>query len=126
MKTSLQGAVMVVPAAHQADLDAREVMYARVPVSISGRDNAVTYEVQEHTPHATKPILRSYLDVVLSGYEAMFGGDALPAFYDTTAGWEVGILDDRAAPIYPRHQPISKAQSARYDALHSALTTVVK
>jgi hypothetical protein len=123
-KATLDGAVMTVPMASLPDLDAREVMYERETVEIAGLSHAVTYEVQDHTPIATKPILRSYLDVVLIGYETMFGDQAIHQFYASTNGWNVGILDDRADPIYPRHRPINSAQAERFDQLHKDLTAL--
>jgi cation transport protein ChaC len=48
------------------------------------------------------PILRSYLDCVLSGYLRTFGEAGVTAFIESTEGWECPIRDDRLAPLYPR------------------------
>ncbi len=50
----------------------------------------------------------SYLDVVIQGYWDEFGKSGAEAFFETTDGWEVGFLNDRAAPTYPRTQDVPK------------------
>ena len=50
----------------------------------------------------------SYLDVVIQGYWDEFGKSGAEAFFDTTDGWEVGFLNDRAAPLYPRKQNVPR------------------
>ena len=71
------------------------------------------------------PILRSYLDVVLQGYLTVFGPDGAKRFMATT-DWNCAVLDDRAAPLYPRHQRISPAQnSVITELLHSFQLTLL-
>ncbi|WP_200898804.1 hypothetical protein [Candidatus Rhodobacter oscarellae] len=36
-------------------------------------------------------------------------------FFESTDGWEALVLDDRAVPRYPRHQPLSAAETALVD-----------
>lgn len=117
---TLHGAVITVPATDLPALDAREAFYTRVPCTIAGHPNAVLYEVQTHLPQPDKPILRSYLDVVLAGYARLFGDDSMAMFYETTQGWDAGLYDDRDSPVYPRHQPHASAALRHYDALHAA------
>ena len=44
--------------------------------------------------------------------------DTIPriVLFTTTHGWDAPILDDRAAPHYPRHQPVSETERALTDA----------
>ena len=35
----------------------------------------------------------------------------LPIFFATTDGWDAPILDDRADPIYPRHQVLKPLET---------------
>jgi hypothetical protein len=48
------------------------------------------------------PILLSYLDTVVQGYLTEFGEDGARRFFETTAGWEAPVFDDRAEPVYSR------------------------
>jgi hypothetical protein len=62
-----------------------------------------TSERQHHRPGNDEfPILRSYVDCVLAGYLEVWGRSGTERFVESTQGWEAPILDDRAAPIYPR------------------------
>jgi cation transport protein ChaC len=63
------------------------------------------------------PILQSYVDVVLDGYETRFGHDGLMRFLDTTHGWSGTIVPDRDQPRYPRSVALPAETLARYDAL---------
>ncbi len=69
------------------------------------------------------PILLSYLDVVLQGYLREFGREGAEAFVATTDGWDAPVLDDRAAPIYSRHQRLDRADTAFVDAALDRLGT---
>ncbi len=109
----LQGVVLGVP--HVApDLDRREYAYSRTDVT----------EVVEH-PMAGRPpvslfaippdagegcgghvLLLSYIDVVVQGYLREYGDDGVREFFETTEGWGAPVIDDRAAPRYPRAQPV--------------------
>ncbi|MBO0346103.1 gamma-glutamylcyclotransferase family protein [Roseibium limicola] len=51
---------------------------------------------------AANPILQSYVDCVLTGFHNFWGEEGVRHFFDTTEGWHVPILADRAAPQYPR------------------------
>lgn len=86
-----------------------------------------TIAVEKHPPAATpQPILLSYIDVVTQGYLQVYGHQAATAFFTETAGWTGGIVDDRHAPIYPRHQKLSKSETAFVDDQINALSAVVK
>lgn len=51
---------------------------------------------------ADHPILQSYIDCVLAGFFQFWGEEGVRHFIETTRGWHVPILADRAAPRYPR------------------------
>ncbi len=63
----------------------------------------------------TNHILLSYLDVVVQGYLREFGEDGARRFFETTDGWNVPVLDDRAAPLYPRHCTLTPQERAFVD-----------
>lgn len=122
--TTIRGVIAAVPGADWAALDAREAAYDRHRVcddvlhDLSPRPSVSVYAIPQHgqrAPTAAYPVLLSYLDVVVQGYAREFGAGGVADFFATTAGWEAPILDDRAAPIYPRHQRLSAAERALTD-----------
>ncbi|MDF1855976.1 gamma-glutamylcyclotransferase family protein [Pseudooceanicola sp.] len=113
----IDGLIAAVPAADWQALDRREEAYDRVEAAgqidhAMGPDTQVaiyTIPVAKHPPAPQKqPVLLSYLDVVIAGYLREFDADAALRFFDTTDGWGT-VLDDRADPIYPRHQRLSRS-----------------
>ena len=62
-----------------------------------------------------KPVLLSYLDCVAQGFNTVYGPDGVRDFFRTTTGWDTPILNDRAAPIYPRAQTLSDAETKLTD-----------
>ncbi|MEM6728073.1 MAG: gamma-glutamylcyclotransferase family protein [Pseudomonadota bacterium] len=116
----IDGLLLDVPEASYADLDAREAQYAREPL-----DGGLIYAVPaSSTTPDPAPILASYLDVVLQGFLAEFGEPGLLRFMQTTTGWERGIWDDRAKPIYPRAQTISAEERALFSRLLASVPVV--
>lgn len=121
---SIEGLIAPVPPEGWAALDLREQAYerrdARAAVS-HGAENVsqmAIYEIApEHyvTPGPEQVILLSYLDVVIQGYLVEYGQAGAERFFDTTVGWEAPLLDDRAAPRYPRAQKLSDAERAVVD-----------
>lgn len=121
--TTISGLIAAVPGADWTALDARETGYARL---VSG--DAVAHPLP-HTPHVAHyavphhdrgqkgedAIILSYLDVVVQGFLREFGEDGVTHFFDTTDGWDTPILNDRAAPQYPRHQTLSAEETALVD-----------
>lgn len=111
LEGAIDGLIARVPVGDWAALDARELGYTRHPVRpliVSERETSdiQVYSVppETHEKDVTpKAILLSYLDVVFTGYREVFGEDGVHRFVETTDGWERPVLDDRAAPIYPRH-----------------------
>ena len=120
-EVTIEGLMLEVPLAGQPDLDSREAEYDCV--SLPG--GSFVYSIPAaNTVGRPTPILRSYLDVVFQGFDAEFGPESLNGFLETTADWDRGIYDDRAAPIYPRAQVLTTDQSARYDAMLASVPVV--
>ena len=104
----IEGLIAPVPQGSWHALDQREHAYARVPVSehithpLPHRPEIAIYAIPagaHHAPTVENPILLSYVDVVLQGYLA----------------WDAPVLDDRKAPIYPRHQRLQAAERRMVD-----------
>ena len=121
---SVEGAVAEVAPAAWPALDAREAAYERHEVAgavtpalgpLAG--SVVVYAVpptQQGLATLRRPVLLSYLDVVVQGAIRLHGQAGAAAFFDTTGGWGA-VLDDRAAPRYARAQALSEAESAAVD-----------
>ncbi|PKQ11056.1 MAG: gamma-glutamylcyclotransferase [Alphaproteobacteria bacterium HGW-Alphaproteobacteria-1] len=120
----IDGLIAPVPGAHWPALDAREAAYIRAPAAhqvrhaLPHRPEIALYTIPEGhhgVPTKAHPILLSYIDVVVQGYLREFGEDGVTRFFATTRGWDAPILDDRAAPRYPRHQPVTAKERAITD-----------
>ncbi|MDP2087388.1 MAG: gamma-glutamylcyclotransferase family protein [Gemmobacter sp.] len=116
---TIAGVVADVPGGDWAALDAREFAYARHPVvAVAGAGDvpAQVYAVPVGQPPSDRhPILLSYLDAVVQGFLREYGPAGAADFFATTAGWNAPVLDDRAAPRYPRAQTLSPADRAAVD-----------
>ena len=115
----LEGLMAEVPGADWAALDAREFAYERVRLGAEAEHDlhpetyVAIYAIpdgQHHAPTPASPVLLSYLDVVVQGYLREFGEEGVAGFFETTHGWDAPILDDRAAPLYPRHRVLTAAE----------------
>ncbi|WP_323037800.1 gamma-glutamylcyclotransferase family protein [Pararhodobacter sp.] len=134
-KSEIDGLVALVPGANWAALDLREEGYGRHLIGdglaheanhpISAQIYAVPPASMVY-PEQRAPILLSYLDVVIQGYLREFGEAGALAFFNTTDGWETPVRDDRAAPIYPRHQRLSASERGFVDDQLRALGVVPK
>lgn len=122
--SAIDGLIAAVPDADWQALDQREYAYDRILASdavdhdLAGTPEISVYAVptaRQNPGSARHPILLSYLDVVLQGYLNVFGEAGVRDFIATTDGWEAPLLDDRAAPIYPRHQPLSARECRLFD-----------
>lgn len=121
----IEGVVAEVPGGDWTALDLRERAYARRDVTRQvGHDGpagpTAVYEVHEghlDPPDTAHPILLSYVDVVIQGYLRVFGEAGARRFAETTDGWHAPVLDDRARPLYPRHQRLTPAETAFVDRL---------
>jgi len=133
--TTIDGLIAHVPNDDWAALDQREWAYDRIPATKSVQHpladdiEIAVYAVPEArhaAPSARYPVLLSYVDVVVQGYLHEFGSEGAAHFFATTDGWDAPILNDRAAPRYPRHQNLTTAETTFVDthlAAHSAHIT---
>jgi gamma-glutamylcyclotransferase (GGCT)/AIG2-like uncharacterized protein YtfP len=132
--SAIDGLIAEVPGADWAALDLRESAYDRVRAAGVSHPLATAPEVHlywvpdgKHAPASTAhPILLSYLDVVVQGYLREFGEDGVGRFFATTDGWDGPVLNDRAAPRYPRHQPLSAGEHGLVDAWLAELSVEVR
>lgn len=124
---TIAGLVAEVPGGNWAALDEREAAYTRLPVAafVAGAPLGVqvyavpTDPAPAPAPQTAPTILLSYLDVVVQGFLREFGTEGAGAFFATTVHWGP-ILNDRAAPRYPRAQRLSTQEiSAVDEGLHS-------
>ena len=117
----IEGLVAHVPGDDWVALDEREAAYDRSVVTDRvGHAVPRPIEVQVYSipngkhgvPDDSHPVLLSYLDVVVQGYLREFGEAGVARFFHTTGGWDAPIRDDRAMPVYPRHQTLSPDERA--------------
>ena len=107
----IDGLLASVPETEWSALDHRERAYVRRDVADQTRHDGpagpvIVYEVapgHAAPPDTAHPILLSYIDTVVEGVLDHFGIDGVQRFADSTTGWQAPILDDRGAPVYPRH-----------------------
>ena len=121
-QSTIEGVTAAVPNNDWAALDEREFAYDRV--ALECHENTAIYAIPTDKHSAASkahPILLSYLDVVVQGYLNEFGEAGAALFFATTHGWDAPILNDRSAPIYPRHQNLTSDETAFVDAALSAL-----
>ncbi len=117
--SEIAGLIAAVPGADWAHLDKREHSYDRVSALSVRHDVVPAPDI--HIYHAPPerhvlastfhPVLLSYIDVVVQGYLAEFGEAGVAEFFATTDGWEAPILNDRADPVYPRHQTLTASET---------------
>lgn len=123
---TIDGVIAPVPNDDWQALDAREYAYDRVVVTQSVthvaddvRDISI-YAIPSKKaapPDEDHPILLSYVDAVIQGYLREFGEDSAARFVETTEGWSTTVLNDRAAPVYPRAQILTREERAFVDDL---------
>ncbi len=68
------------------------------------------------------PLLQSYVDCVMNGYETVFGEGGLHRFMNTTRGWQAPMIKDRLQPRYVRSISLTTEQASRYDQLIAGLS----
>ncbi|PRY21764.1 gamma-glutamyl AIG2-like cyclotransferase [Aliiruegeria haliotis] len=120
----IDGLVAEVPDGDWAALDDRERAYDRHPISTTLHACGSNAEAQVYAvppshaalPDVTHPVLLSYIDVVVQGFLDVFGEAGADRFFATTSGWQAPILNDRTAPRYSRHQPLTDWQRGYVDA----------
>ena len=128
----IDGLIAAVPNRDWAALDQREAVYARHPAQdlTHAAPTPVAAQIYVVDPaniaeDRAHPILLSYLDVVIQGFLREYGVPGAERFFATTAGWDRPILDDRADPIYPRHQVLQAEERLFVDLCLSRLSAVV-
>ena len=109
--TTLLGVTAQVPNNDWEALDERETGYKRqdvTPLIKDAQHPTAVYEVEHHhfSDTVTRPILLSYLDVVVQGYMRVFGTEGATHFFETTHNWGP-VLNDRGTPRYPRARVLS-------------------
>ena len=119
---TIRGTVIGVPL-DAPELDQRERAYSRRdvtthvehPLTDRTQINLFAIPPQETPRRDDHVLLLSYIDVVAQGYLREFGSDGVAEFFETTEGWDAPVIDDRAAPRYPRAQPHSAGERALVD-----------
>ena len=129
--SQIDGLVVEVPNGDWAALDEREFAYEKSSITrafpeIHLNDIQVYAVPDKDHQRSSNPILRSYLDVVIQGFLAEFGEVGVENFFASTTGWHVGVLDDRTAPIYPRHQVLAANETALVDHHLQRLASIVE
>ena len=129
--TEIDGIIATVPNGDWAALDLREHAYDRKDVTEALGQFAPTAIYQGQPAKiasgaATRPILLSYLDVVVQGFLDQFGLDGVDRFFASTDRWETPVLNDRANPVYPRHLKLKDEELALVDHHLSRLSAVVE
>ncbi|PTX54812.1 hypothetical protein C8N43_3633 [Litoreibacter ponti] len=120
--TQIEGLIAKVPGANWNALDERETGYVRAPLAgeeiehPAGPLPVEMYRVAAHSNRvAAKPLLLSYIDVVVQGFLRTYGEDGVQRFFDTTHGWHAPIMNDRANPKYPRAQKLTADETSLVD-----------
>lgn len=130
--SEIDGLIAKVPDADWAALDVRETGYARTPLAAdvlrhgAGQVPVEIYQTHPHNeepPSVTHPVLLSYIDTVVQGFLHVYGEAGVQRFFDSTAGWDAPILNDRSNPKYPRHQRLSQTEAELVDHHLSRLAT---
>lgn len=131
----IHGITASVPDDDWVALDAREHAYHRVDISTvvhhpcGTKSPTAVYEAAHGAlapPSVNFPILLSYVDVVVQGYLNVYGPEGAEAFFETTAGWDAPILNDRSQPRYPRHQQLSDHDRSYVDVRLAGLSARVQ
>lgn len=121
----IDGVIVALERDDLPELDAREAGYERLELASSlfvlsadcpPTDTVHVYRSLCSTPADQQhPVLRSYVDCVLAGYQARYGSEGLNHFVSTTDGWPDTLRDDRAQPLYPRAVAIDEGQTTLFE-----------
>ena len=126
--TRIAGALVELTDGALERLDERERGYERLELDgglielLDGTrvDSFYVYRSLSERPedgHIRNPILRSYMDVVMQGYQDNFGLDGLSDFMATTENWIGSVDEDRHQPKYVRAVPLRSGEAPRFDDL---------
>jgi hypothetical protein len=99
-------------------LDEREAAYDRLILEASGFEGTAMFQAKPSSMAPLgggQPILLSYLDCVVQGFNTVYGTDGVRDFFRSTSGWDTPILNDRSAPVYPRAQMLSSMETKLTD-----------
>ncbi|MFV0244929.1 MAG: gamma-glutamylcyclotransferase family protein [Qingshengfaniella sp.] len=131
---SIAGLIAEVPGDDWTALDQREADYLRHDISatiqpaVPGPRHTQVYQVDPGIVRSPcdGAILLSYLDTVIQGFLDMGGAAAAAGFFATTDGWARDVLDDRAAPIYPRATSLTAQERGIVDTALAALPVRIR
>ena len=124
---AIDGLLAEVPVAGRSELDRREAAYDLHPVRAETRGAGIAAQVYAVAPRHIVPLdsghrlLLSYIDTVAQGFFDHFGEAGAAHFFASTGGWQVPVIDDRAAPRYTRARPPTRWQRDVIDAHLAAL-----
>ena len=126
--SAIDGVVIAQPLDTLPALDRREGQYGRHPVEtgalewLDPRPDGwpapfvyVGNDEHRRPGDAEHPVMLSYLDVVIAGFLRTFGETGADRFRHTTDDWHVPVLNDRAAPRYPRALSLNSGERGRVD-----------
>lgn len=127
-ESSIEGVLVSMPREQLSQLDERESGYDRMELPASQfdlpdhleLDSVMVYRSKAENRHAADqnhPVLQSYIDCVLAGYQHNFGESGMQAFIGSTRGWEGAIFNDRDAPLYPRWVEVDIQRQRQFDAV---------
>ncbi|PIE35263.1 MAG: hypothetical protein CSA54_05775 [Gammaproteobacteria bacterium] len=136
-EATISGVLVRMPMSELPTLDLRESGYVRIPLDrddlvLAPEHASLTRDCRElflysslpkNTSPANRqrPILQSYVDCVMAGFERVFGDEGLAAFIDSTRGWQWPRVNDRDDPYYPRAVPLDGESHRHFDELlHAA------
>lgn len=128
--TLMNGMLVIDRLCELPGLDDRERLYDRVVIDRTdlelfghcdhldeiAPENLFIYVGQER-PDDDSLLLQSYLDVVMSGFLRVHGEAGLPAFLQSTVGFQRRIVPDRHTPIYPRFVNLDPQLALEFDAM---------
>ena len=128
-RSDIDGLIAEVPGGDWQALDQRERAYDRVMTQTRCAAEVAIYSIPDGkhgTPSDTHPVLLSYIDVVVQGFYDVYGEAGVARFFETTGGWDIPVLNDRVAPVYPRHQRLTGWERDMVDAYLAASPARVK
>ena len=126
--SELDGVLVVDHREALAEVDRREVGYRREAISgvlpeAGIADNSVETYIYVSNSESLRwgseeyPIWLSYLECALAGYIDVWERAGAERFMSSTEGWQTPVLDDRAAPKYPRAVALDKPTQEIIDGL---------
>ncbi len=129
--SAIDGVLVPIALADLPLLDAREEGYYRVelpasdfsvdtPLSVDRVIMYVSSDEQSGWANSEFPLIQSYIDCVIDGFNALFGVDGVQRFLDSTDDWTLPLYNDRNNPLYPRAIELTPEQREQTDQWLSA------